>query len=105
MNVTKTQALLLAIASTVTTTMTCLSTPALAGNYAVKVECYGENCFGIIFDPETGETVDATEPQKNKKQAYRKARKRLEAAEEGNNGIVSEEWLRCRQNPSACGGL
>ncbi len=104
MQATQAQSILLAIASTVTTAVASLSTPALASEYAVKVECYGENCFGIVFDQDTGEEVNVTDGEKNKKRAYRKARKLLEEAESG-DGIVSDEWLRCQQDPAACGGL
>lgn len=105
MKVSKAQSLLLALASITTTVALSFQPPALAGNYAVRVECYGDDCFGIVFDQDSGEEVDATEPQKNKKRAYRKAQKRLEQAEESGEGIVSEEWLRCRQDPANCGGL
>ena len=105
MKASKPQSLLLALASAATTAALSFQAPAFAGDYAVKVECHGGDCYGIVFNQETGEEVDATEPQKNEKRAYRKAQKRLEQAEESGEGIVSEEWLRCRQDPAACGGL
>lgn len=99
------QSLLLAIATTATTLAVGFANPAFAatyGRYAVAVECYGAKCFGIVIDQDSGEAVNVTEAQKNKKRAYRKARKLLE---EANGGVVSEEWLRCQQDPAACGGF
>lgn len=102
MNAINPQSRLLTLALTVTTATLSLAGPALAARYAVAVECFDSgNCFGIVIDQETGEVVDATEPQKNKRRAYRKARKRLEEAE-SSSYHVSDEWIECHLNPRAC---
>ena len=102
MNASKLPSLLLTLAVTVTTATLSLTSPALAkGNYGVKVECHSEKCFGVIIDLDTGEAVNVTEPQKNERRAYRKARKRLEETQsQGYN--TSDEWLRCHLDPQAC---
>ena len=81
MKLIKPKALILAIATAATTTLS-LPLAALADDYVVEVIHSKGEYYGIVVNNTTGEDVAATDGYKNPAKAARKAKKLAKEAEE-----------------------
>ncbi len=100
MKVINPKALILALATAATTTLS-LPMAALADTYVVEVIHHKGEYYGIVVNETTGEDVSATEGQKNPAKAARQARRAAKKAAKEGDSIVSDEYL-CMMHPEAC---
>ena len=100
MNVINPKALILALATAATPTLS-LPMAALADTFAVEVFKSNGLYYGVVVNETTGEDVAATEGHKNPAKAARKANKAAKKAAKEEDDIISNE-AACAMWPEAC---
>jgi hypothetical protein len=100
MNVIQPKALILALATAATTTLS-LPMAALADTYVVEVIHARGEYYGIVVNNTTGEDLSVTEGHKNPAKAARQARRAAKRAAKEGDDIISGESA-CAMWPETC---
>lgn len=100
MKVINPKALILALATAATTTLS-LPMAALADTFVVEVIYTKGEYYGIVMNETTGEDVAATEGHKNPAKAARKAKRAAKKAAKEGDDIISSESA-CAMWPETC---